>query len=64
MWTENELNRIGKTFINSEAKLESFCDAADIKAIKKQGTTYYNLKDYIFAPKVNYINLVESIKMN
>ena len=61
MWSDKELARIGKTFINGDSKLENFCDPFDIQAIRSQGTTYFNLKDYIFAPKVilmiNYIIL-------
>ena len=73
MWTEKEISRAGETFINSENKLEDFCDNVDLgkftyylkymqlitlnlnkkkDVIKKQGTTYYNLKDAVFAPKV------------
>ena len=54
MWTEKELGRIGKTFINPDAELESYLDEADIGAIKDQGITYYNLKDKIFRPKVMF----------
>ena len=57
MWTEKELARIGKTFIDGDAKLEKFCDPFDLQAIRSQGTTYFNLKDYIFAPKVTLIIL-------
>ena len=52
MWTEKELERIGKTYINTAATLEDYLDDKDLTAIKSQGTTYYNLKDKIFAPKV------------
>ena len=52
MWTAKELERIGKTFINDSASLEDFLDEKDLTAIKSQGTTYFNLKDKIFAPKV------------
>ena len=52
MWTERELERIGKTYINDAATLEDYLDDKDLTAIKSQGTTYYNLKDKIFAPKV------------
>ena len=52
MWTERELARIGKTYINDAAVLEDYLDERDLNAIKSQGTTYYNLKDKIFAPKV------------
>ena len=30
MWSEKELSRIGKTFINGENKLEDFCGLADL----------------------------------
>ena len=53
MWTTKELERIGKTYINGDLKLEDICDTVDIDAIRSQGTTYFNLKDYIFAPKVS-----------
>ena len=52
MWTEKELERIGKTYINDAATLEDYLNDKDLTAIKSQGTTYYNLKDKIFAPKV------------
>ena len=54
MWSEKELERVGKTFIDPDAELESFLDEADIDAIKDQGITYYNLKDKIFRPKVTF----------
>ena len=53
MWTDKELARIGKTFINGDSKLEDFCDQTDIDVIRSQGITYSNLKDYMFAPKVS-----------
>ena len=52
MWSEKEIERIGKTFINSSARLEDYLDKDDIEAIKEQGITYFNLKDKIFRPKV------------
>ena len=52
MWTERELEKIGKTYINDSATLEDFLGSEDLTAIKSQGTTYYNLRDKIFAPKV------------
>ena len=55
MWTAKELERIGKTFINDAAALEDFLDNQDLTAIKSQGTSFYNLGDRIFAPKV-FIN--------
>lgn len=30
MWTEKEISRAGETFINSENKLEDFCDNVDL----------------------------------
>ena len=30
MWTENELDRIRKSFIKNENKLEDFCDKDDL----------------------------------
>ena len=52
MWTEKEINRCAKTFIDPNASLENFLDEKDISAIKEQGTTYSNLGDKIFHPKV------------
>ena len=52
MWTEKELERIGKTYINDGMVLEDYLDAKDLTAIRSQGTTYFNLRDKIFAPKV------------
>ena len=53
MWTEKELSRCAKTFINPNASLESYLDPVDIACIKEQGTTYSNLGDRIFRPKVS-----------
>ena len=52
MWTERELEKIGKTYINDGMVLEDYLDAKDLTAIRSQGTTYFNLRDKIFAPKV------------
>ena len=35
MWTENELERCAKTFVNSENTLESFCDEKDLGRLTK-----------------------------
>ena len=52
MWSEKEIGRIGKVFINPNASLEDYLDKDDIEAIKEQGITYFNLKDKIFRPNV------------
>ena len=52
MWTERELEKIGKTYINDGMVLEDYLDDKDLTAIRSQGTTYFNLRDKIFAPKV------------
>ena len=54
MWTEKEIERCGK-YIDPDSKLEDFLDNEDLMAIKAQGTTYYNLRDAIFRPKVPII---------
>ena len=52
MWTEKEISRCAKTYINPDANLEQYLDEKDILSIKAQGTTYYNLGDRVFRPKV------------
>ena len=42
MWTEKELGRIGKTFINAENTLEGFCDAADL------GNDRHSYRNFMF----------------
>ena len=38
MWTERELARIGKTYINDAAVLEDYLDERDLNAIKELST--------------------------
>ena len=53
MWIKKEIERIGKKILTPDATLESYLDDLDIEAIKSQGTTYNNLKDRIYSPKVS-----------
>ena len=45
MWTENEIERCAKTFVNSENTLESFCDEKDLGRLTKKNIS---IVDYFF----------------
>ena len=35
MWTEKEISRCAKTFVDNESTLEEFCDSEDIGKLRK-----------------------------